>query len=1080
MGKIATTSRHRGGGRNVIPALIDSDYRRKGQVLGGPSKRAYYGSPEGPIGPIGVALALHRWLWRETGMTAQAFGTALETHLRSELDRLPDNLGSDHLRGWVQASRPVALPDPKYVGPVLRALQKLAAENHLQGEIVAALDQSWKLPSALLTQLPSAHASESRGPYLDAIDPLLRLKAPLRESHHEDLVSELGDLLTGKIGRSKIIWLYGSPYVGKRRILMRLIAENLADDESIDLANGERSQLFARADCSLIERVIFEIAIFLQIKDFPVDQLDWLLDRIQEAASKTTATFILANVPSTDDPLQNLFRNESLQRLLEALFMNGSGNRILVTSTDSASQNPYLNGPFYERFVPCEVASTFANRHGILLPKEVNAAKPLDGPLSGLLETVLNLYETKLEIHPAIIKALKFWGDLPDRSGNWDWSTRDDLRDISAIVYDRLTDQQQRQILRVMANSDDGVRLSSLFLLRKEECTSACKDIESNVEELLRRLPMLCTKRNAGPWPYEDPPDQMDEEPEVEFLSPYRQIFETMLLGHEPDVFRRESLRVAWGIRERARWSRLASGGSNMRPPPTVARIAQSLLRALVALDPKSLGAGVKKHADTGAGLRAKACTLGIPLFAIEEMVFSGRLDVQRDLPDVFRFLYYELFRNDLDRGHQLSRDYQQDDVRLSVLLGFCNVGWPVYVGNHELSSSFRSWDIVQKLLPPRECAELLVSIVISAGRAAAWPVLEAAIERAEHLVSQRKIPLVAIQRVHRRQIDFAILTCGSKQKQKDCSRHPKFHSLVDIEHYVLGLRDRYDQVRAGHDSAEICAARVKLMAALGEIYTMMGRLRKALDEFEKATRLETNMLADHGNSHGAWPRSSLSGQAARRYMWLLCELASRSGDEAKRRSYVELCRALQDMNLKRSAGHKGEIPALLLGEAVLAALEGHWIRAEKLLLDRLSAGAHLVTTSPLSRVYIDSLSVRIIFDLLKAADKSICMRRSELLQRAKVLIERLLRITHPAAQNIPIFYAESLLLAARLKVEHQIGVESTIEDVTLGPLHMLASAAQIGARTGYMLRKAENRRVRNILESQAKADVTGTSLATV
>jgi hypothetical protein len=1048
------SSTNRGGVRSISLEEIDWDYERKGRVLGTDNirKRTYFG--QDTIGPLGIALALHRRLWVENrAITADVFGEALSRLVAQ--DPPLTNLDRSHLAAWVQASRFVALPEPEHKELVIQALQNLARESGLDDSAVAALAGKWKRPGDLLDRLRGDQEG-SWGPDFHPIEPLFfsEPEAPETPIGNSTLSMHLGDVFVGDVGKKAIVALVGPRYSGKRRIISHLV-QNKAKDGLIEVASGERLRLFVRdAERNPIEQIVRDVAIFLRIEipsaQSPPHVTDSLLKSIAEKACRreNASAYILAEAPAAEDPLGQLLANEQLQRLIEAISPGGdSGNRLLLTGTriDLAVDRHDV----VPISVPLPTVPEIARAYD--LPAEENEAgskKEVDGPFSALLSTLLDKDWTTRndeqieEARRVALEALRSVAAKPsdDRlAASHPITERNDLVLLAKTICHHLEQTELAlTILKFVALSEDGVRLSSLKRLLKTERSVTGDDanneatIAKGLEVLSRHLRFVYRQvDNCGPWTKDDPPaSEIEYEPKLELLPPFRRIFERVFLlrgeNHKSskDEFRRYNWAIAEVAREQARWQRLYGHSYYGTMPFDLIRSAQALQRAQIAIDPDTLD-------------RSKGVTTARKGAATDRSVFSGKTDPHQGL----RFLFFDVFRGDIDLQNRLSLQYQRDDLRLDLLMGFCNLGRPFYFDNLSTSADlFPSWEKLRNVISNDDRINLLVSIAIAAKRAGVWQIVAAALEKADKMLSDDEASPTAVERIYRSEIDMAILRCGAQDE--------KHEKLADVEGLIRRRINQY--AGKADDKKSRWEARVKLQSRLGEVLMLRGDLDAALKAFEEAERIEQKGLK-RDETLLAWHRSPLLGYGAHRYLRLLCEMARRSTVQCERDELLARAQDLQNMNLTRISRFGWEAPMSVLDQSWIFILQGKLREARALLL-QLPEPAWAASPSVSGRAEVDAYYSFLALDLIEQEGSAKGDDCGRLPRHVRNALGRLLRLARKA--DLPLYRAFGELMGARLLSLHGSEAIAAKTNTLDGQSkeELVRSAKSIIAKTDYGL----------------------------
>jgi hypothetical protein len=989
----------RGGARFINLEAIDEDFDRKGQVLGTPTdrKRTYLGQDS--IGPIGIALALHRYLWHLKRMSAGEFGRALNEQLKIAMSELPQFLTPDHLACWVQPSRPVALPDEEIAPLILGALEQLAKIENLDGGAIGALRAPWRRPSELLTRLMTNREVRQvgQGPEFLRVDPtLLSIKAPKADPKVENLALQLRDLLGGDVGANQIIVLAGQRYSGKRRTIARLLEMKRAGEPPVmELSSGGYLPLFARnVAVNALEEVVRDIARFLGAS--AEGDLDAIIPRIEEKAKgeNNRAIYILTEVPVSTDPLGRLLScSQLLQRLIGAIFRPGGGNRLLLTAAEvDIEWIQHYN--LCQLKMPAPSLRDIASRYDLAWPNE-GEIRDEDGPFSTLLETLLserwdNDDRDKSQRQRIAEKALRERASREPAGSKDDdlawFSRRDDLMTLAKGIREQVKQEGALEALMFVAASEDGLRLSSLKRLYSKRQKSE-QDAERDRTLLLERLPYICREIEwEGPWPNEDAPwKDTCSEPWLELLPPFRRVFERCFLREDETEFRSFTAMIADLVWERYRWMRM--NPQKRHDQGALGRGFQALRAGQIALDPR--GIAPKRNE---------------PLMDTS-MCFPGTVG---DARRAFQFLYFDLFRDDLDVDYRLSLRYQRDDLRLNLLMGFCHLGAPVYMDEISTENCFRSWDFVVKILSEEEQARLLVSIAVAAKRAGAWAILDATVIRAQDLEDKG---FLTIQRVFRCEVDAALLRCGAQ-----ASTMPTLASIKELVNTrISDLEKRLTDPEPGmHDRWLLCYALCKMRLRLAEVQMLEGELDTAMKTFDEIFSEAQKFELDENRSpvrdvvrRREWRRSPFVGYGARRYLRLLCMKAGKSHDQGERRRLLERAQSLLDLNLRRISKFEGEALGLTLDQAQIVCVE-----QPDDLYGMLKKMPEPQSIMPLAtRLDTDAIFARLAIDLL--AGGGLGEDGARLYERAESVTHRLVH-TARIADLLP-YRALGELLAARL-----------------------------------------------------------------
>jgi len=1043
MGQSQRTTTRRGGSRSISLEDIDADYERKGAALGADDakKAAYFGDVL--IGPMGIAMAVHRRLWLDNrAITAHAFGLKLESAIKSSspIGEVPPNLDADHLRAWVQASRPVALPDPQHASTVLIALQEVAREARIQEHLVAALAEPWQRPSQLLIKLrdlPDVGWGEHFHPidqaFLSRFDP---------EARYEATARLIGDAFVGDLGKSHIVMVVGPRYSGKRRAVISMIqSRRIGESHFLDVPGQGRLPLFARNVEGLpIERVIWDLAAFLRIDasdDGVPPSVDRLIEEIADACRRPefAAAYILAEVPAPGDLLSRLLGRERLVRLLNALSPPGGQTRLLLTGTESHWLQ--VGRPVYP--IPLSELprlQEIARKHGLPALGAHSEART-DGPLATLIDTLLNPSWDRtdnLRERARLVSAQALTMFSSSTGSVIDNIPRPDLTLLAEEIFHQLGSAADAlEVLQFLCLSEDGLRASSLAELRRNNdqfSTHFQYQFDSCTMELHSNLRLVCRHIEwAGPWPSENAPERDEAtrlEPLLELLPPFRRIFEAAFARLNIIEFRRKNWAVARLARQQSRWKRLSTDSRGRAVPFDLIRDAQALRRAQIGLEPSSEGAQ-----PTISG------SINYLASSIDRLVFSGD-----GLPfrESYKFLYFDVFLDDIDSRHRLSMYFDRDDLRLNLLLGFCNPGMPIYVESNGADHVEKAnWELVTQLLPSAALSELLISIAVAAKRVGAWTIVQA-IARQAVLFSKRGLTTFgSIERVLRCDIDTHILRCGARGAIQNFS---------DIRSRIQALVEQYSS------EPESWKAQIKLNMRLGEVNYLMGDFSSAQNAFAEAEDRAYSSAQVEMRAESKWERSPILGHGARKYLKMLCEVAQSEGNVLARTEILEKANDLYITNTRRLARFPAERQLLILDQAMIAKCSGNLEQSYNLLL-KIPAYTSMGITSLSARIEFEFTLAKLCLDLLELIGGQCVEQRVWLAATAKMAIDSILRLA--GTSELPLYQAFGEMLAAQWidlrqsdRSEHE---GSLFDDRTSAELSKAASSTLIAVECGLFQR---------------------------
>jgi hypothetical protein len=1034
----------RGGARGISLSEIDWDYERKGRVLGAasPRKLAFFGDQW--IGPLGVAFSLHRHLWHaDHSITADKFADMLLRHVG---EPRPANLDKMHLAAWVQASRFVALPEPMAAQPTMRALQSLAREVGLGDEVVKALGDRWKRPSELLALL-QGEAADGWGPDFHPVDPIFEMPSS-EEPGHDGTAILLGDSIVGDAGGRYIMALVGPSYTGKRRVIAAMIHnKRVPGTNEVELPTGERLPLFARNAKDIpFEQVIRDVAIFLKIDvsrqlSLP-DQLNELIAKITDRAQRkeNAAIYILANVALEGGSLvARLLSGNQLQELIQALAVpGGGGNRLLISGTDAGWLQEHL--PDQIQIVKMEPPSlgALARTYGLELQSDEHKSIVPEGPLGVLMASILDEKwerdETSLSSARQVAqRAIEVCACQRSKD---DIAHRLELRILAEELYNQIGSHDDAiLLLKLLCLTEDGLRRSSIITLLRAgglRKNNVENHADQGLDYLRTNLRYIChLNEKAGPWPDEDPPglEGNGVEPLIMLPSPFRRLFELIFQrradrqvgptdmddsGRSRNEFRYFNGLIAQLAREKARWRRLRAYNHSHDIPFGLARDAQALIRALIGIDRHRIcQVSSSARREVSDELRHSA---------LERSTFGdGIEDLDQRL--AFRYLYFDIFRDDMDYHHRLSVQHQRDDLRLTLLLSFGNPGRPIYLeevvadvrqddsasgiaestakdgadinnvmqtGERGGDAQLLDWNSVKAVLPnASEQTEFLTSLAITAKRAGAWNIVDAVVKTGSGLVKDGVMDHTLMQRVYRCGIDAEILRCGRAQSGK---------TLRDLQRDVEELIDALSRSK----TPGAWRAKVKLQSRLGELLSMQGNLLAARKIFEEAEKEESyKTLRDCRY----WVRSAFLGHGSRRYLRLLCELAEQSELEEEREGYLIRAQDINELNLGRATKAAGDRAIFAADRARILALSGRTKEAEGL-ISELCGSVERTITSLATRIEAEECFASVAISLIRGG---VVSHNEDIMEGAKSSIVRLLRLTRMSGLPVSTGKAERL-----------------------------------------------------------------------
>lgn len=679
----------RGGSRHIGAESLNESIRRKYESLSGDAekRKAWMGSdphanPHANAGPITRALVLHRVLWhRDQALSAQDFGQTLAATASALIEGAPANIDVKHLAGWVQPSRPVALPDPELVPFFNEALRQMAQTFRLPEDGVRAIVQS----QISVDELSRRMGAEVSLPAVqETIDPFFNEASGELTPLQRAAMEWLHDGLLGPGGAQQIVGVSGTDQDSKRLGIAALIREHLQERKDIEV--------FASGPFRRFEDIVVRVWEFLKLPKLrtalrpplePGDLKD-IFRTLGQAARTRSAVFIFGAIPQADGPFTGANDLFLVRHLIQALKEGGA--RILVSSTLPLTEIPELRllpakdfpwpapklgalaalwrlpvdrGQFWkhsERALYGPTATMAAILHGMASEAE---RRELGGAIWELLQAErlpLDAWKGHLHVHDGMPTAIPSWGFqvLPLSAAQLAWR-----------IYCKL-DEADKGLIRYLALSEDGLRQSSL----KRLCGRS--DWKPNLlAERLGRL--IVTRRDSGPWQGEDLPGDPQFETSIEFEPEARRIWEYALLN--PDrhacladadtsrLMRRASWQVAKLALDRATALAMVNPVVDGALPEGITRRAQAIHRILVSIDP-----------DMIAGSRS-----GEFVAELAERDAIDGLSQAQSAAWLVATLYRDWFVRDLEGDSAVSPLARDETLRLSILLGFLRVGWPMY-----------------------------------------------------------------------------------------------------------------------------------------------------------------------------------------------------------------------------------------------------------------------------------------------------------------------------------------------------------------------------------------------------------------
>jgi hypothetical protein len=435
-------------------------------------------------------------------------------------------------------------------------------------------------------------------------------------------------------------------------------------------------------------------------------------------------------------------------------------------------------------------------------------------------------------------------------------------------LWKDLLEADERLLVGLIASSQDGIRASVLrrmvaaFKLLNSEVWQGSPPTEGDILARIARLQMLVQIR---PSREREPVslDRHDRQEALFFLDDgWRRDFVRMWFKYSDSIARLGQWLIARDAAARSRALRIFGVGQH-----TSAALEQDVraLRSLIySIDPSKV--------DDYRNVRRA------PRVPLEEQILPP-LEIHAKGPDptlVLRYAYLQLLRDIENEKIHFANILDHAALRLSFLLPFflSNQSWQ-RLDETILEPSLDSYKHLVNGLSPSEFIELLHRTAMAALRARRFDIIKAVARLGEEAASQTNDPNFhrsSVLPLLRTEIDAAILLgCNP-----DAILPP--HN-ADAGVQIAGIAARLNTLITspfcdleGDSDRESKIERGKLHARLGEVLHLAGCVRLAGREFEKAVKIETELIL----TPGTMSYSVLGGHGARRYLRYLLDEAKR------------------------------------------------------------------------------------------------------------------------------------------------------------------------------------------------------------
>ena len=290
------------------------------------------------------------------------------------------------------------------------------------------------------------------------------------------------------------------------------------------------------------------------------------------------------------------------------------------------------------------------------------------------------------------------------------------------------------------------------------------------------------------------------------------------------------------------------------------------------------------------------------------------------------QFLYYGLYRSEIDQNNRLSNWHQADELKIYLLTALFikpgRMNWP------ESSRKWPSWDVnyLQAVLEVDDLWEMLRSFLISFHSIGGAIKEGVVIELNEIFKGPFELPIEREALLIRSVVDVAIAQggfIGSNGEPEGLNKLELF-----VQNWVAKLSKRF---REGGKTKEGLSALVKMNARLAEIMHLKGELKKALQIFEENAQFEWEYRR---KTQEAFRNSALAGHGARRWVRAILNEVdhsirfSKNVNFKKMASQLEAAKSLHRTSIRKLFSQTGIRTGLLLDEARIEYVASRLYRA--------------------------------------------------------------------------------------------------------------------------------------------------------
>ena len=827
--------------------------------------------------------------------------------------------------------------------------------------------------------------------------PGLKIRPDAAEPQPLEEAAEEAKLFLEMEGGPRAVFISGVPHSGKKTALRYffhgLSNGNFRLDEGMSLAvlaialDDHTPEDFVDRVFNFYRRGHF--SSFISDENSAELSLASKIEQIAAMAAATPACILIGDLaPIDEDEIVRAFSRDHIGQLISCLFKAHPQTRLLLTMKEAKNSLAGRASISLEHVKIVELPSKLRLSSDVRtsgLTALIAEDKKLSGLSWRLGQIAYHLAHTRLRAageQSRFNKQLRVCLQSDSPMG------------LLVLIWDRLLSTEERCLVGIVASSQDGVRVSVLSrvvtALAQLDPKLGLDPRMTHINNLISGLDRFVESRSVTVEPLLRMELLSREETLFSLDNGWRRHF--LRLWWQSDV--PTARLVHWLIaREAADQSRkirshgLVGGGSS-----SFGRDIQTFHALVASVDAAAVISG---QAKITTDLAANSRNGGDGAANLEALILPP-LDIHADVPDpklVLRYCYFELYTKDLQGpSARLFTVLDDAQTRLGLLLSLFNPEIPwVPASERKLSATLGAYGHFLSTFEPKHQVDILAGIAIAALRVENYGLLSNAVRLGEEIYRERRgvgISTINFMRLLRTKVDAGLLLGGDPDAirviENDVALDlPARRHDVQLTAVAAGINDILQNVLPASKDCDrdLTIARGKLLARLGEVYHVAGKLSSARNEFRKALELERNVCEAAG--YEAFLAPVIGGRGARSRLRMLIDIAKRVHRKSGFSEFIFAdqlalpipllvsasdpliveAHRMNDLNARRMSRNRAADAIGLKVDSARLAVLNHDFQKAYALLDRADALKFAPGASPESLLELTAVKTRYLID---------------------------------------------------------------------------------------------------------------------